>query len=109
VFAETGRAIVGGLITSVVGFSAMLLADHPGLNSMGRIAILGFSLNLVVMLLFFPAWLLWLQQFGLFRDDLKQQGGGDKPDAPPPPAPTPSSGEPPEPKAETAPPAAAGS
>ncbi|HEY3449011.1 MAG TPA: MMPL family transporter [Myxococcales bacterium] len=83
VFAETGRAIVGGLITSVVGFSAMLLADHPGLNSMGRIAILGFSLNLVVMLLFFPAWLLWLQQYGLFRDDLAK-GGGEKPEAPPP-------------------------
>ncbi|MGC4120066.1 MAG: MMPL family transporter [Myxococcales bacterium] len=99
VFAETGRAIVGGLITSVVGFSAMLLADHPGLNSMGRVAILGFSLNLVVMLLFFPAWLLWLQQFGLFRDDLKPGAGGD---APPPPAP---SGTP-APKTEAAPPAA---
>lgn len=101
VFAETGRAIVGGLITSVVGFSAMLLADHPGLNSMGRVAILGFSLNLVVMLLFFPAWLLWLQQFGLFKDDVKPESQ-DKGDAPPP-AP---SAEPPAAKTETAPPAA---
>ena len=65
VYGETGRAIVGGLITSGVGFSAMLLADHPGLNSMGRLAILGFAINLIVMLIFFPAVLLWLQHHGL--------------------------------------------
>ena len=69
VFAETGRAIVGGLVTSGVGFSAMLLADHPGLNSMGRLAILGFAINLIVMLLFFPAVLLWLQKRGLIGAD----------------------------------------
>lgn len=67
VYAETGRAIVGGLITSGVGFSAMQLADHPGLNSMGDLAILGFAVNLLVMLLFFPAVLLWLQSKGMMR------------------------------------------
>ncbi len=67
VYGETGRAIVGGLVTSGVGFSAMLLADHPGLNSMGRLAILGFAINLIVMLVFFPAVLLWLQKKGLIR------------------------------------------
>ncbi len=55
VFAETGRAIAGGLFTSVVGFSALLLADHPGLNSIGRLANLGFASNFVVMLVAFPA------------------------------------------------------
>jgi uncharacterized protein len=69
VYGETGRAIVGGLVTSGVGFSAMLLADHPGLNSMGRLAILGFAINLIVMLLFFPAVLLWLQKKGLIRSE----------------------------------------
>lgn len=69
VYGETGRAIVGGLVTSGVGFSAMLLADHPGLNSMGRLAILGFAVNLIVMLLFFPAVLLWLQNKGLIRSE----------------------------------------
>jgi predicted RND superfamily exporter protein len=61
-FAETGRAIVGGLVTSGVGFAAMLLADHPGLNSLGRLANLGFAMNLVVMILGFPAFLLLLQK-----------------------------------------------
>ena len=58
VYSETGRAIVGGILTSAVGFGAMLLADHPGLNSIGQLANLGFALNLVVMLLGFPAFLL---------------------------------------------------
>ncbi len=73
VYGETGRAIVGGLVTSGVGFSAMLLADHPGLNSMGRLAILGFAINLIVMLLFFPAVLLWLQKKGLIRSETNSE------------------------------------
>ena len=36
----------------------MLLADHPGLNSIGQMANLGFATNLLVMLLAFPAFLL---------------------------------------------------
>lgn len=58
VYAETGRAIVGGLLTSAFGFGALLLADHPGLASVGRLANLGFAVNLIVMLLIFPAVLL---------------------------------------------------
>jgi predicted RND superfamily exporter protein len=58
VYAETGRAITGGIMTSAVGFGAMLLADHPGLNSIGTLANLGFGTNLLVMLLGFPAFLL---------------------------------------------------
>jgi predicted RND superfamily exporter protein len=49
-------------VTSGVGFAAMLLADHPGLNSLGRLANLGFAMNLIVMILGFPALLLILQR-----------------------------------------------
>ena len=62
IYAETGRAICGGLITSAVGFGAMIIADHPGLASLGKLTILGFSLNLVVMLLAFPTLLLLRRQ-----------------------------------------------
>lgn len=58
VYAETGRAICGGLLTSAVGFGAMILARHPGLNSVGDLAVLGFAVNLLVMLVGFPALLL---------------------------------------------------
>lgn len=73
VFAETARAIVGGLVTSGVGFSAMLLADHPGLNSMGRLAIAGIAINLNAMILLFPAVLLWLQSHSLLGSPANSQ------------------------------------
>lgn len=69
VYGETGRAICGGLLTSAGGFGAMLLADHPGLNSIGQLANAGFALNLVVMLLGFPAGLLWLERFRARRQE----------------------------------------
>ncbi|HZA49755.1 MAG TPA: MMPL family transporter [Myxococcaceae bacterium] len=62
VYPEMARAISGGLLTSAVGFSALLLADHPGLNSIGRLANLGFATNLLVMLVGFPALLLVLSE-----------------------------------------------
>jgi len=62
VLAETSRAIVGGLITSAVGFAALTMADHPGLLSLGVVTILGFSVNLIVMILGFPAVLLLIKE-----------------------------------------------
>ena len=70
--AETGRAICGGLLTSAVGFGALLLADHPGLRSLGTLTILGFSLNLVVMLLGFPAFLLLIMRRARSKVDAPQ-------------------------------------
>ncbi|MGI5861809.1 MAG: efflux RND transporter permease subunit [Myxococcales bacterium] len=72
VLAETGRAICGGLLTSAVGFGALLLADHPGLRSLGTLTILGFSLNLVVMLLGFPAFLLLIMRRARSKVDAPQ-------------------------------------
>jgi predicted RND superfamily exporter protein len=80
VLAETGRAICGGLITSAVGFAALTVADHPGLQSLGTLTILGFSLNLIVMLIGFPAALLLLQE-------VRAAAAEDAAAEPPPPAP----------------------
>ncbi|WP_186001978.1 MULTISPECIES: RND family transporter [Corallococcus] len=60
VYSETGKAICGGLLTSAVGFGALFLADHPGLNSIGALANVGFGMNLLIMLVTFPALLLLL-------------------------------------------------
>ncbi|MCY1030404.1 MMPL family transporter [Corallococcus sp. BB11-1] len=62
VYSETGKAICGGLLTSAVGFGALFLADHPGLNSIGTLANLGFGMNLLIMLVTFPALLLLLSE-----------------------------------------------
>jgi predicted RND superfamily exporter protein len=62
IFGETSRAITGGLITSAVGFAALTMADHPGLLSLGSLTILGFSVNLLIMLVGFPAALLYFKE-----------------------------------------------
>ncbi|MFP2911373.1 efflux RND transporter permease subunit [Pyxidicoccus sp. 3LFB2] len=83
VYSETGRAITGGLLTSAVGFGALFLADHPGLNSVGALANLGFATNLLVMLVAFPALLLVLSERRL-RRLREQRGRKETPTAGPP-------------------------
>ncbi|MFY2556176.1 efflux RND transporter permease subunit [Corallococcus terminator] len=63
VYGETGRAITGGLLTSAIGFVALVLAKHPGLNSIGDLANLGFGLNMVIVLLGFPSLLLLVERW----------------------------------------------
>jgi hypothetical protein len=75
VYAETGRAITGGLLTSAIGFLALILAQHPGLNSIGNLANLGFGVNLVIVLLGFPALLLWVERARRKEADTEAQPG----------------------------------
>jgi predicted RND superfamily exporter protein len=63
VYAETGRSITGGLLTSAIGFLALVIAQHPGLNSIGSVANLGFGVNIVIVLLGFPALLLLVERW----------------------------------------------
>ncbi|NPC71383.1 hypothetical protein D7Y27_18220 [Corallococcus sp. AB004] len=63
VYAETGRAITGGLLTSAIGFLALVFAKHPGLNSIGDLANLGFAVNMVIVLVGFPALLLLVDRW----------------------------------------------
>ncbi len=73
VYSETGRAICGGLLTSAVGFGALFLARHPGLNSVGALANLGFGVNLLVMVVAFPALLLVLSEWRRRRRQRQRQ------------------------------------
>ncbi len=52
---ETGRSIAGAILTTGMGFGSLLLADHQGLNSLGKLAMLGLSANLVACLVGLPA------------------------------------------------------
>ncbi|WP_224249278.1 efflux RND transporter permease subunit [Hyalangium gracile] len=63
VYAETGRAILGGLLTSAIGFLSLAIARHPGLNSIGNVANLGFGVNVLIVLLGFPALLLMVERW----------------------------------------------
>ena len=59
VVGETGRAIAGAVLTTGVGFGALVLADHPGLNSLGELSVLGLAVNLLACLVALPAFLAW--------------------------------------------------
>ncbi len=52
---ETGRSIAGSLLTTGLGLGAFLLANHPGLRSIGELAVLGLAVNLLVCLVLLPA------------------------------------------------------
>ncbi len=55
VFSEVGRSIAGAALTTILGFGVLNLADHPGLNSFGLLAVLGMSVSLVVNLVILPS------------------------------------------------------
>lgn len=69
---ETGRAISGAILTTGLGFGSLLLADHQGLDSLGKLAILGLSANLVACLVGLPALLALLET----RNKRAQNGAG---------------------------------
>lgn len=52
---ETGRAIVGAILTTALGFGAMMLADHKGLFSLGTLTIVGLAANLLACVVCLPA------------------------------------------------------
>lgn len=56
---ETRRAIGGAILTTALGFGALLVAEHPGLQSLARFALLGLGVNLLVCLVVLPAGLAW--------------------------------------------------
>ncbi|MEW5766520.1 MAG: MMPL family transporter [bacterium] len=61
---RTGRAIMAAVLTTMVGFAALLLAKYRGLNSMGSLALLGMGSTLVSALLVLPSLLQWREEAG---------------------------------------------
>lgn len=59
VFSETGRAVTGSLLTNALGFMALVIADHTGLNSLGKMALLGLAMNLLACNVALPAYVAW--------------------------------------------------
>jgi hypothetical protein len=43
----------------MIGFGGWLLSMHPGLHSIGQLAVVGIGLTLVAALVFLPALLQW--------------------------------------------------
>lgn len=49
------RAIAGALLTTAFGFAPLTLAEHPGLQSVGVLALVGLGVNALISLILVPA------------------------------------------------------
>ena len=57
---NTGLAISMTTLTTIVGYSGLILARHPGLNSLGNLAVIGISLTFITAIVVLPALLQFL-------------------------------------------------
>ncbi len=61
VLSSTGQHITMGSITTMLGFAGLLFTAHPGLQSLGLMAVIGIGMTLLTSLTFLPALIQWLE------------------------------------------------
>ncbi len=64
---STGEHVSMGAITTMVGFGGLLLSFHPGLNTIGSLAIAGIGSTLLAAILFLPSLIQVLENRGALR------------------------------------------
>lgn len=67
VLSSTGQHITMGSFTTMLGFSGLLFTNHPGLQSIGIMAILGIGMTLLTSITFLPALIQWLEDKNWIR------------------------------------------
>lgn len=77
VIRETGRAVVITASAMIIGFSGLLFAVHPGLKSIGTLAVMGILTVLFSLLTFFPAFLQLLESRRRVALPLAERGPED--------------------------------
>ncbi|OZC04247.1 transporter [Rubricoccus marinus] len=55
VLRSTGEHVTMGALTNLIGFGGLLLSSHPGLRSIGLLAVVGIGATMAATLVFFPA------------------------------------------------------
>jgi hypothetical protein len=65
--ASTANAVLVDALTTILGFGALMVASHRGLESLGRVLTLGVTTCTVTSLVFLPAVLTWMRPAG--RDE----------------------------------------
>ena len=74
VLRSTGEHVAMGAMTTMIGFSGLLFSFHPGLRSIGLLALIGIGTTLVAALLFLPALMQWMES----RSGAKAQAEGER-------------------------------
>lgn len=67
VLSSTGQHVTIGSLTTMLGFSGLLFTNHPGLQSLGQMAVIGIGMTLVAALTFLPALIQWLEDRNWIR------------------------------------------
>ena len=61
VLRSTGEHVLVSGLTTMIGFGGWLLSMHPGLHSIGQLAVVGIGLTLFAALVVLPALLQWVE------------------------------------------------
>jgi len=61
VLSSTGQHVTIGSFTTMLGFSGLLFTNHPGLQSLGTMAVIGIGMTWLTALTFLPALIQWLE------------------------------------------------
>jgi predicted RND superfamily exporter protein len=56
---ETGKAVAAAAISTIVGFGSIVFSHYPGLQSTGKVAVLGAFFTSLVAITLVPAYLAW--------------------------------------------------
>lgn len=68
VLRSTGEHITMGAMTNLIGFGGLVISTHPGLRSIGVLAVVGIGATLASTLIFFPALLQVAEDQGWLED-----------------------------------------
>jgi predicted RND superfamily exporter protein len=67
VLKSTGQHVSIGSLTTMMGFAGLLFTSHPGLYSIGILAVTGIGMTLFSALTFLPALIQWLEDRNLIK------------------------------------------
>jgi predicted RND superfamily exporter protein len=59
---ETGKAVAAAALSTVVGFGSIVFSHYPGLQSTGKVAVLGALFTSLVAITLLPAYLAWREE-----------------------------------------------
>ena len=68
VLSSTGQHITIGSVTTMMGFAGLLFTNHPGLNSIGIMAVVGIGMTLITALTFLPSIVQVLEDRNMIHD-----------------------------------------
>ncbi len=67
VLSSTGQHITMGSVTTMLGFAGLLFTNHPGLQSLGVMAVVGIGMTLLTSITFLPALIQWMEDKDLIK------------------------------------------